>query len=485
MCSSSRRSLTEIPATVNRNGTAYENFYKRLVAFIIGGLVALIIEIVVYPVRARDRLVESLSACVKSVSNMQAAVAVGVDDPIKVNLQGHQLHQRFNDAREKAQACLGAAETFLPFCLSEPRMKGSFKRLAPIYREIIYVLHQIIDRMDNVFQLRKACGSSVLEDLNPKVFNYRRNVAASTSLALFSVNEALTTRLPLPQFLPSSRLAQLRLINRVREVLEAQGGDATGNRTMETLMKATNAHDDGKGPELDEKTAKLVTQHRFLSWNASTAGQMEIIEYLEELVELAKLLVGVNAFRSGMLERPNFRQYMRRVKTREMPFGKAGPLASASLATEDSALPENRGVEELPTQVPPRSATLPERSAARGPTPGIKRSVTFGVKVKERIDEMRGKGGIGEGDGLPRGGIPRTERGAEEGAAGVGGHGSGDESSCSESGSESDSDDGAENLPMSLQRVSTRLWEDNAAATRRRRGFTFDDSTERGRQARE
>ena len=43
-----------------------------------------------------------------------------------------------------------------------------------------------------------------------------------------------------------------------------------------------------------------------LSWNASTAGKMEIIEYLEELVELTKLLVGVNAFRSGVLEKPKY-----------------------------------------------------------------------------------------------------------------------------------------------------------------------------------
>ena len=44
---------------------------------------------------------------------------------------------------------------------------------------------------------------------------------------------------------------------------------------------------------------------------------MEIIEYLEELVDLAKLLVGVNAFRSGMLERPNFHEYVKRIRERE------------------------------------------------------------------------------------------------------------------------------------------------------------------------
>lgn len=44
---------------------------------------------------------------------------------------------------------------------------------------------------------------------------------------------------------------------------------------------------------------------------------MEIIEYLEELVDLAKLLVGVNAFRSGLLERPKFQEYARKIRERE------------------------------------------------------------------------------------------------------------------------------------------------------------------------
>jgi hypothetical protein len=60
-----------------------------------------------------------------------------------------------------------------------------------------------------------------------------------------------------------------------------------------------------------------MTRQDFLAWNASSAGMMEIIEFLEELVDLAKLLVGVNAFRSGMLERPRFHEYIAKIKARE------------------------------------------------------------------------------------------------------------------------------------------------------------------------
>ena len=291
---------------MNRSGTAYENFYKRLVAFLVGSVVAILVEVFILPARARDRLVESLSASVRQIQNMQAAIAVGTDGPEKPNFRSHHVHRRFTRARDKAQRALSAAETFLPFCSNEPRLKGSFKPLEPIYKEIVYVLHQIIDRMDNVVDLRKAYGSSILEDLNPHVYAYRRNVAASNMLILFSVNEALTTWLPLPQFIPSSRLAQLRLVNRVRELVALQ---STGHVKIGRQEKLDSARG-----RLDSNTAKVVTDHRFLSWNANAAGHLEIIEYLEELVELTKLLVGVNAFRSGLLERPNYKQYIEQAK---------------------------------------------------------------------------------------------------------------------------------------------------------------------------
>ena len=213
------------------------------------------------------------------------------------------VYKRFSSARNRAQAALGAAKTFLPFCLSEPRLKGDFKALVPVYNEIIFVLHQIVDKMDTVLSLRSSYGSSVLEDLNPLVYAYRRNVAGGIVLNLFAVKGALTTRFPLPQFLPSNRIAQLRLINRVRE-LEARQ-EALSRPASSRVSRRDSVSDDGEdGPSVDE--AQIARRHKVLAWNAATAGQVEIIEYLEELIELAKLLVGVNAFRRGMLQTLDF-----------------------------------------------------------------------------------------------------------------------------------------------------------------------------------
>lgn len=282
-------------------GTATENFLKRLIAFLIGGVVALIVEVVLFPVKARDRLVESLASSISQIIEMEACLAHGVETEANVNVHSQLVTQRFDHAKAKAQGALTAAETFLPFCATEPRLKGSFKGLALVYAEILYVLHAIVDRMDNMLHLRHEYGSGVLEELNAQVYAYRRNVAGSITLILFAVHEALTTKLPLPQFLPSARLAHLRMVNRVREVVFENGP----NEAQELRS------------EIEMAMIKRVVRQKFQSWNAASAGQIEVIEYLEELVDLTKLLVGANEFRSGLLTRPTYREYIDRVECSE------------------------------------------------------------------------------------------------------------------------------------------------------------------------
>jgi hypothetical protein len=236
---------------------------------------------------------------------MEACLAYGIETKINVDVHSKAVNERFDRAKGKAQGALTAAETFLPFCVNEPRLKGSFKGLALVYTEILYVLHAIVDRMDNMVHLRQEYGSGVLEELNAQVYSYRRNVAGSVTLVLFAVHEALTTKLPLPQFLPSARLAHLRMVNRVRElVLERAPG--------ENLQESSHPRESTRS-EIEISMARRIVRQKFLSWNAASAGQAEVIEYLEELVDLTKLLVGANEFRSGMLTRPTYRDYSNRV----------------------------------------------------------------------------------------------------------------------------------------------------------------------------
>ncbi|KAL7950290.1 hypothetical protein V8C42DRAFT_194895 [Trichoderma barbatum] len=395
-----------------------EVYYKRLIAFIVGGVTATLVELLVFPVRARDRLVESLSACARHIQRMQGAMAVGVDGPEIIDPRSPKLHRSFERWREKAQASLAAAETFLPFCYSEPRLKGSFKKLAPIYTEIVYVLHQVIDRMDNVLHLRRAYGSSVLETLNSQTYTYRRSVAASCTLMLFSVNEALTTWLPLPQFIPSARLAQLRLIHRVREILTSQASSSvpvTPTVSHASHCKGANEYED----QANEKIARLITKHNFLSWNASAAGQMEIIEYLEELVELVKMLVGVNAFRSGMLEKPKYAQYVQKKNSRQDSLTMAQSNASSGSSTAHQS-----------------SFALQEEAGE---------IQDFAIR---RIDSVAVRSEAS--NQIPRGGDTTIRSSRRR---------------------ESTYEENLEEVPISLRRVNSRLWQGNETA--RRRSYTI------------
>ena len=264
-------------------GSGTDIFLKRITAFLIGSTVALLLQVVLLPVKARTRLVRALAMSIHHIMRMEGCIALGVETGVTLPESALGASRRFDRASTAAHHSLAAAEVFLPFCLTEPRLKGSFASLHMWYTEILFVLHQITDRMDNMLSLRRAYGSSVLEDFNPQIYAYRRNVAGAILCVLSAVHEALTTKLPLPQFLPSARLAYLRMINRVREVVES-----TAHRDEPDELTGTNT------------ARRRAVGQKFIAWNASSAALAEIVEYLEELVELVKILVGAHEFRGGV-----------------------------------------------------------------------------------------------------------------------------------------------------------------------------------------
>ena len=158
-------------------GTPTENFLKRWIAFSIGGVVALLVEVMLLPVKARTRLVESIASALQQITEMEKYIAYGIDSGVKVEFIGGHTKQ-FEKARSKANSALTAAETFLPFCSTEPRLKGSFEPLALIYTEvsntafssgppslaIFLYIHipnlQIFPPLSKVFLLHRSSSSS-------------------------------------------------------------------------------------------------------------------------------------------------------------------------------------------------------------------------------------------------------------------------------------------------------------------------------------
>ena len=278
-------------------------------------------------------MVDSLAKAIRRISDMEGCIAYGIEEG--TDLKGgfpEEVFAGFKRASAKANEALDTADMFLPFCTKELRLKGTFKNVAEIYKEIIFVLHQIIDRMDNLLQLRIAYGSGPLEEFNSTIFLYRRNVAAAIMLVLYATHEALTTKFPLPQFMPSARLAYLRLINRIRKV----------------LRERSELDDEDPG----DASQKLALRRKYLSWNASSAAQAEVIEYLEELTSLTKLLMGANEFRSGLFSRSTLHDFAMHAEGPENGDGKEVPekrepeseAAPASPATPVGESLDNTGL---------------------------------------------------------------------------------------------------------------------------------------------
>ncbi|KAI4094447.1 MAG: hypothetical protein LQ344_002196 [Seirophora lacunosa] len=240
--------------------------------------------------RSGNRVVVAAMVCIVSICvvalSTELQTVPGIEGGGNPNISDPKLVKRFERASRKANTDLAAAETFLPFCSQEPRIKGSFEGLSLIYSEILFVLHQIVDRMDNMLQLRTAYGSGPLEE-----FNVGRNLAGTITLTLFAVETSLITKASLPQFFPSARLSHLRMINRVRAVVQ----------------QAVEQDPDAKASDAVRKRA---VRRKYMAWNAASAARAEIIEYLEELIDLAKLVVGANEFRSGLLMRATYQDYM-------------------------------------------------------------------------------------------------------------------------------------------------------------------------------
>ncbi|KAJ2970822.1 hypothetical protein NQ176_g8002 [Zarea fungicola] len=152
---------------------------------------------------------------------------------------------------------------------------------------------------------------------------------------------------------------------------------------------------------------------------------MEIIEYLEELTDLVKLLVGVNAFRRGMLETPNHRQYIDTVEGSDSVAPGKGDESPATNGDGDDEYMDVSVASMIGGTRRSRAATVTERPE----------------RWQERVPQHHW-------------GVRDIESGA----------GRDDENAVFDEEDVADID----YIPVSLQRVGTRLRQSNAAVRSRR-----------------
>lgn len=153
------------------------------------------------------------------------------------------------------------------------------------------------------------------------------------------------------------------MVNRVREVVQASAATAKERQ------------------EGNKQGRQRAVRRKYISWNATAFAQAEVIEFLEELIELTKLLVGNNEFRSGLLIRPTYRDYAGPVNTGESKDN--GPDKAG--AEDAETLDELKDMASAPGLTKRRTGTMKSTHEEEGEVPvSLKR-----IQSRKRAESLR------------------------------------------------------------------------------------------------
>lgn len=354
-------------------GSPEINFTKRSVTMVIGGIAALIVHTVVFPIKSRNVVLECLSHAVNHLIHMESCIATGVDEDAEV-IPSKDLEKKFDKYAKKVESALQRAEVNLGYVDTEPRLKGNMKVQKVVYEQMIYLVRQISERLQNLLHLRNAYGNIVLEDFRPRIAQYRRNLAASITASLYVVSLAIATKSPLPQFFPSAKLAHRRMTIRVRQLLmeDATSNDIqmSGEQASETVSPSAstivldtfaasspdllnNMHPTAstlslpplRRPPLISTNAARAAQAamralrlKVVSWNASAAALLECIELIEELIEYSKRVFGAYEFQAGLLTKEAYSQTVADIERDHMRNFELSGMEGGSLERESTTL---------------------------------------------------------------------------------------------------------------------------------------------------
>ncbi|CAB4253324.1 similar to Saccharomyces cerevisiae YGL140C Putative protein of unknown function [Maudiozyma barnettii] len=331
------------------------SFAKRCLAVGYGGTIALIVQVIIFPIKARDQLNEEISFVCGCISEMVSLYASGLEGERTEEALTELTYKKIVFVSKSAKEALDRAQAYNGLTRQEPRLKGEFTELEKIFSQVIFIQRQIIERLDTASLLRKTYGSAIIEELNNVMYPYRRQMIGSITSLMREMQEAFINKTPLPQYSPSARIAHRRLVNKVRSTLELRYPSKSNSRAISrfnsrhagsigmtpAVLSERNESDDSDNEEefmiktsnrvpfgnikynnVDEPLSQMneishgenlqqefLLREKFLSWNASSAALEEIIEYIEVLLNLTKILVGVNEFKYGFLSRPLYEDW--------------------------------------------------------------------------------------------------------------------------------------------------------------------------------
>ncbi|KAG0026754.1 hypothetical protein BGZ81_006114 [Podila clonocystis] len=193
-----------------------------------------------------------------SVSHFLDSEHLNANDPDRLAFQ-HVEHQ--------LQTKLIKISQLLELSASEPRLKEKFPM--KLYKQIVQCCQNILDRMVSMRMAAQLLSPEVRDLVTGPMNYYRRDMVGALLLYFSVLSSSLASKTPLPPYLPSARMARLRVIYNVRVAIAGH------------------------------QAATSQNHYTYIYYYAFSSALEEVIEELELLAILIKPIVGITLVTSG------------------------------------------------------------------------------------------------------------------------------------------------------------------------------------------
>ncbi|KAI9495945.1 hypothetical protein BDB00DRAFT_811080 [Zychaea mexicana] len=240
----------------------HETVWKRTATVVVGILVAVILNWMIWPFVARHAVRKSVAGIIGELGDYYTFLMGTFLFHDHQNLPSDEDEKKAQKMEGGIQKSINACSVLLELTDHEPRLKGPFPK--DFYKEMIVSTRNLLDRLLTIRTALISMPASVKKDICLQEYNvHRRDMTASMLLHFYTLQTSLRSKIPLPAYMPSARAARTRLIRYRRK---------------------------------EAKNTKQWVRYRNLCWFAMASSTEEIIEELEHLNDLIRFIVGESKF---------------------------------------------------------------------------------------------------------------------------------------------------------------------------------------------
>ncbi|ORX56446.1 hypothetical protein DM01DRAFT_1382683 [Hesseltinella vesiculosa] len=238
-----------------------ETVWKRVATMIVGIVVALLLNSLIWPFVARQAVRKSIPGVLDQLADYYTFLMGTFLYHLPSHPPTEEDMNRSIKMEGSIQSSIEAVLILLELTDNEPRLRGPFPKA--FYKAMIETIQDILNLLASMrvslFKMSPNVKSHISQH---EYYQYRRDMIASILLHFYTLASALRTKSPMPIFMPSARAARGRLI---------------------------------ENQQINSKTERLVN-FRNLTWFAMSCCTEEIISELEHLSNLVQFVVGEAKF---------------------------------------------------------------------------------------------------------------------------------------------------------------------------------------------